>query len=170
MINQKPFKNSAGFTLLEVAVSTAIMLAITLGVVKFWITTSEAFTIDSNMVILKQQSERAMEIMAERIRRADPDSAGGLLALSNGDTAIDFIDGSGAAVRYELQPLAPIGPAWGQIVQTLNGTQNVIAGYVQNLTFSVSATGLITVTATFRMGSGRAETQLTTEYTVSPRN
>ncbi|GAB4337238.1 MAG: hypothetical protein Kow0099_10540 [Candidatus Abyssubacteria bacterium] len=161
--NRKP----TGFSLIEVAISAAIALLVSLVVVRFWITTSEAFTLDGNMVELKQQSERAMEIMAERIRRANTPT----IVLSGGNTAIDFVDGfDGNNVRYELQPLAPAAPAWGRIVQTINGTQSVLCGHVESLQFTASGTGLVTAVASFRKGAGRTETRLATQWSVSARN
>jgi type II secretory pathway pseudopilin PulG len=160
-------RKSAGFSIIEVAISAAMMLVISLLLVRFWVTTSEAFTLDGNMVTLKQQSERAMETMAERIRRADTPS----IVVSGGNTAIDFVDGfDGSNVRYELQPLAPAGPNWGTIVQTVSGTQSVLAGHAESLQFTASGTGLVTAVASFRKGAGRTETRLTTQWSVSARN
>ena len=111
------------------AVSVAIMLVVSIVVIKFRVNTSEAFTLDGNVVALKQQSERAMEIMAERIRLATTAS----LALSNGNATLDFLDNiDGSNVQYTLVPLAPAASVWGQIVQTANGTQRVVAGYVED--------------------------------------
>ena len=162
---------SAGFTLIELAISVAILLLVSLVIIKFWVNTSEAFTLDGNMVALKQQSERAMEIMAEKIRRATVDLT---LVVSNGNATLDFVDNTDPLnaenVQYTLAPLAPAAPIWGQIIQTVNGTQRVVAGYVETLQFTASPTGLVTITATFHKGVGRAETTLTVQTSVSARN
>lgn len=160
-------RNEGGFTLIELAVALVITVLISLVVLKFWLNSSEAFALDSNVVTIKQQSERAMEIMTERIRRATATS----IALSNGNSAIDFVDSSdGSNVRYELIPLAPAAPVWGQIAQTVNGTQSTIAGYAESLRFSVTGTGLVNISASFHKGTGRAETRLAVQSSVAARN
>jgi len=163
----KHVRNSGGFSLIELGVSFAIAILVSLVVFKFWITTSEAFTLDSNLVTIKQQSERALEIMSERMRRA----SAATIVVSNGNTTISFVDTSdGSNVQYSLNPVAPTAPVWGEIVQTINGGQNSIAGYVEALQFSVSGTGLVTITATFHKGSGRTETAFTLQSNASARN
>jgi type II secretory pathway pseudopilin PulG len=161
-------KQNTGFTIIEIAVATAIMLVITLGAIKFWIATSEAFTLDSNMVLLKQQSERAMQKMTDRLLRANKAS----LALSNGDHIIDFTDAfNGSQVRFELRPLAPAGPVWGQIVQTVDGVESVVTGYVEDVQFSIAPnTDIMTINATFHAGAGRTETVLNSVSCVSSRS
>jgi len=157
--------HSAGFTVIELAVATAITLLISLGVIRFWMATSEAFSLDSNIVTVKQQSERAMEIMTERIRRAQASS----IVLSNGNATIDFVDSSDAsAVQFTLAPPAPAGPQWGQVVQTINGNQATIAGYAESLQFTVSG-GLVNITAAFHKGTGRNETALTVQSSAAAR-
>ena len=145
---------SEGFTLIEVLVSAVIIVLISVVVMKFWMETSTAYALDGNMVVLKQQSERSMEIMSERISRAVTAS----IVLSNGNSTIAFVDSSdGSNVQYTLNPLVPVAPTWGQIDQNINGTQAPIAGYVQNLQFSASATGLVTITGTFRQPKAKVK-------------
>ncbi|RJP18974.1 MAG: hypothetical protein C4520_13565 [Candidatus Abyssobacteria bacterium SURF_5] len=163
----KTARNEAGFTLVELALTVVIALVISIMVVRFWITTSEAFILDTNIVTLKQQSERTIEIMSEKIRRANAAT----IVVSNGNSTIDFVDTfDGAAVRYEFQPPAPGGPPWGQIVQTASGMQVVLASYVENLQFTATPTGLVSVTAAFQTGSGNAQSRLTSQFSASARN
>ncbi|MBI5118894.1 type II secretion system protein [Candidatus Poribacteria bacterium] len=166
-----PRKKDSGFTTLEVLIAAAIMLFIAIVTVKFWLTTAEAFSLDSNVVTLKQQSERAMEMMTEGLTEARTAPAP---VLSNGGATIDFTSSAdGAAVQYTLSPLAPFAPNWGQIIQTRGGTQSVIAGYVESLQFVNSAmpsVDRIDITAIFHTGTGRTETRLTVNSTVTPRN
>jgi len=159
---------SAGFTLVEVAISAAIMVIIGLVVTKFWISTSEAFVLDNNKATIKQQSERALEIMTERIRQANAPS----IVLSNGNSTINFVDSSdGSNVQYTLTPLAPVAPTWGEITQTINGgASNAIGGYAQALQFTATPTGLVTINATFIIGSGRTQSTLTVQSSVGARN
>ena len=163
---------SGGFTLIELAVAAVIMVLIGLVVTKFMITTSEAFTLDSNTATLKQQSERAIDTMAERIHKAQM----GSFVLSNGNSTIDFVDGAdGSLVQYTLTPLAPVAPVWGEITQTITDTLGVtrttaIAGYVQNLQFALSGTGRVTINATFNMGTGRTQTTLAVQAEALARN
>lgn len=168
MITPIKHRKSAGFSLIEVAIASAIMLLIAIMVVKFWGNTSEAFTLDSNTVILKQQSERAMEVISERIARADVTT----FALSNGNSTLDFTDGSnGSAVQYTINPLAPATPPWGQIVQTVDGVQTTLAGYVQTLQFTqVPGTNIVTIDASFAIGAGRTQSTLLVQSHVAPRN
>jgi Tfp pilus assembly protein PilW len=161
-------KQNAGFTIIEIIIATAIMLLITLGVVKFWIATSEAFTLDGNIVLLKKQSERALDTMTMRLLRANKAS----LTPTNGNRMIDFTDTfDGSQVRYELRPLAPAAPVWGQIVQTVNGTESVVTAYVEDVQFIVSpSTDIVTIDATFHTGAGRTETTLNSVSCVSSRS
>ena len=160
-------RGSAGFTLVEVAISAAIMVIIGLVVTKFWISTSEAFVLDNNKATIKQQSERALEIMTERIRQANAPS----IVLSNGNSTINFVDSSdGSNVQYTLTPLAPVAPTWGEITQTINGASNAIGGYVQALQFTATPTGLVTINATFIIGSGRTQAVLAVQSSVGARN
>ena len=162
--------NQGGFTILELAISAAIAILVSLVVVKFWIVTSEAFSLDGNMMTIKEESERALEIMTERIQRASDAT----IIVSNGNATIDFVDVSNSLnpqnVQYTLEPLAPGPPIWGQIVQTVNGTQGTIAGYVESLQFTTSATGLVTITARFHKGAGRPETALTVQANAAARS
>jgi hypothetical protein len=156
----------AGFTIIELAVSTAIALVVSLVVIRFWMTTSEAFSLDTNIVTVKQQSERALEIIVERIQRA----RAATIVVSNGNRTIDFIDSSdGSAVQFTLQPAAPAAPQWGQIVQTIDGTQATIASYVESLQFSLSGVGLVDITASFHKGTLRQETTLTVQSSAAAR-
>lgn len=166
--NPVGLRKNEGFTFIEISIATAIMLVITLGAIKFWIATSEAFTLDSNMVLLKQQSERAMEKMTHRLLRATKTS----LVSSNGDRVIDFTDAfDGSQVRFELRPIAPAGPPWGQIVQTMNGQESVVTGYVENVQFHIAEnTDIVTINASFRTGAGRTETVLNSVSCVSSRS
>ena len=160
-------KDNAGFTLIEVAISAAIMVLIGLVVTKFWVATSEAFTLDSNISIVKQQSERSMEIMGERIRRASAVT----IVVSNGNSTIDFVDTSnGSNVQYTFAPPAAGGLAWGQITQSIDGVPGAIAGYVQNLQFTASGTGLVIIDATFAKGTGRTQSTLTVQCSAAARN
>lgn len=159
---------NAGFTIIEILIATIVMLVIMLGVTKFWIATSEAFTLDGNIVLLKKQSERAMDTMTAKLLRANKAS----LTLSNGNRMIDFTDTfDGSQVRYELRPLVPTAPVWGQVVQTVNGTESVVTAYVEDVQFIVSpSTDIITINATFHAGAGRAETSLNSVSCVSSRS
>jgi prepilin-type N-terminal cleavage/methylation domain-containing protein len=159
---------NAGFTIIEILIATAIMLLIMLCVTRFWVATSEAFTLDGNIVLLKKQSERAMDTMTAGLLRANKAS----LTLSNGNRTIDFTDTfDSSQVRYELRPLAPAAPIWGQIVQTVNGTESVVTGYVQDVQFIVSpSTDIVTIDATFHAGAGRTETTLNSVSCVSSRS
>jgi len=160
-------RGSEGFTLIEVAISVVIVVLISVVIMKFWMETSTAYALDGNMVTLKQQSERSMEIMSERISHATTAS----IVLSNGNATIAFVDSSdGSNVQYTLNPLNPAAPTWGEIVQTVNGAQATIAGYAQNLQFTASATGLVNITATFQKGTGRTQSNLTVQSSVSARN
>ncbi len=168
---RSPHRNSSGFSLIELAISLVVMTLIIIVVLKFWMDTSDAFSLDGNVVTTKQQSERAMEIMTERMRRADMTVVPSPFVVSNGGATISFVDNSdGSQVQYSLAPLAPTAPNWGQIVQTVNGTQNVIASYAESLQFAVSPTDMVTVTARFHKGDKRrTETWFTLESSVSPR-
>ncbi len=159
--------NSDGFTLIELVISAAIIAVIGVVVTKFWINTAEAFTLDNNIAILKQQSERSTEIMAERIRRANAAS----IVISNGNATIDFVDSSdGSNVQYSLTPAAPAAPLWGEIMQTVNGAQGSIGGYVQSLQFTASPTGLVTIDAAYAIGTGRTQTALAVQCSAAARN
>lgn len=170
MTNASPRTNQGGFTILEFTISATIAILISLVLVKFWVVTSEAFSLDGNMMTIKEESERAMEIMTERIQRASDVT----IVVSNGNATIDFVDVSDSLnpqnVQFTLAPLAPVAPNWGQIVQTVNGTQGVIAGYVECLQFSTSATGLVTITARFHKGTGRPETAVTVQANAAARS
>jgi len=162
---------SSGFTIIELAIAAVIMVFIGMVVTKFMLATSEAFTLDSNIATLKQQSERAMESMAERIRKA----TNGTLVLSNGNSTLDFVDATdGSQIQYTLTPLAPVAPVWGEITQTITDVAGVrtsaIAGYVQNLQFTVSGTGRVTINATFTMGMRRPQTTLAVQAEALARN
>ena len=160
-------KKPGGFTLIEVVISAAIAVLIALVVTKFWINTSEAFALDSNTATVKQQSERALEIMSDRIQRANAPG----IVVSNGGATIDFVDNSdGSNVQYTLNPLAPVAPVWGEIVQTIDGTQGFIGGYAQTLQFNASPTGLVTIDVTFTKGTGRTQATLSVQSSVSARN
>jgi len=164
---RKIAKDSGGFTVIEIVVAAAIIVLIGVVVTKFWINTSEAFILENNTAVLKQQSERSMEIMAERIRRANAASIG----LSNGNSTMDFVDtADGSDIQYTLTPLAPVAPAWGEITQSINAVPNAIAGYAQALQFDVTGTGLVTINATFIIGSGRTRKTLTMQCNVAARN
>lgn len=167
MTEKRAKRNSAGYTLIEIAISTSIILLISVVALKFWINTSEAFTLDGNRAVLKQQSERALEIMTERISQG----TNGTFVLSNGNSTLDFVDGSDLSnIQYTLNPLAPTAPAWGEIVQTIDGVQGPIGGYAQALQFTASPTGLITINPTFSTGKGRTQTTLTVQSSVAARN
>jgi type II secretory pathway pseudopilin PulG len=161
-----------GFTIIEVAVAAVIMVLIGLVVAKFMIATSEAFTLDSNTATLKQQSERAMETMAERIRKG----MNGSFVLSNGNSTLDFVDATdGSQIQYTLTPLAPVAPVWGEITQTITDAAGVartsaIAGYARNLQFAVSGTGRVTINGTFTIGRGRTQTILAVQAEALARN
>ncbi len=158
---------NAGFTLIEVIVSAAILVLMGLVVTKFWIGASEAFTLDSNNSVVRRQSERTMEIMADRIRRANAAS----ITLSNGNSAIDFIDTSdGSNVQYSFTPPAPDGPPWGEITQSIDGVQSSLGGYAQSLGFTASPTGLVIIDATFVVGTGRTRAALTVQCSAAARN
>ena len=158
---------SAGFTLIELMISAAILVIIGVVVAKFWINTAEAFTLDNNIAILKQQSERSTEIMAERIRRASAAS----IVISNGNATIDFVDSAdGSNVQYTLAPAAPAAPIWGEIMQTVNGAQGSIGGYVQSLQFTASPTGLVTIDAAFIIGTGRTQSALAVQCSAAARS
>lgn len=160
-------KGNAGFTLIEVVVSAAIVVLVGLVVTRFWIATSEAFTLDNNISMVRRQSERTMEIMADRIRRANAVS----ITLSNGNSTIDFIDASdGSNVRYSFTPPVPNGLPWGEISQSVDGVQSSLVGYAVNLAFTTSPTGLVIIDATFIAGTGRTQATLTVQCSAAARN
>ena len=161
-------RGNAGFTLIEVALSAAIVVFIGLVVTRFWIATSEAFTLDNNKSAVRRQSEHAMERMADRIRRA---SALSITPNNGTSSAIDFVDTSdGSNVRYSFTPPAPGGPPWGEITQSIDGVQSSLGGYTQNLTFTASPTGLVIIDATFIVGTGRTQAALTVQCSAAARN
>jgi len=165
--NEQKAKRTAGFTLIEVVISAVIAVLIGLVITKFMLSTSEAFTLDCNTAIVKQQSEHTMEIMADRIRRANALS----IVLSNGNTTIDFLDTSDASnIQYTFVPPPAGGPVWGEIRQSINGAQASIGGYAQNLQFAVSPTGLVTIDAAFAKGTGRTQATLTVQCSAAARN
>jgi type II secretory pathway pseudopilin PulG len=160
-------RGDAGFTLIEVVISAAIAVLIGIVVTKFWIGASEGFNLDNNKSVVRRQSERTMEMMADRLRRANAAS----IALSDGNSTIDFVDTSdGSNVRYSFTPPAPDGPAWGEITQSIDGVQSSLGGYAQNLGFTASPTGLVVIDATFIVGTGRTQAALTVQCSVAARN
>lgn len=169
---RSPLKNSSGFTLIELAIALVITTLILIVVLKFWFETTDAFSLDGNIVVTKQQSERALEMMTDRIRHADMSVGPPPIVITNGGATINFVDSSdGSQVQYTLAPLAPTGPNWGQIVRTINGNSTVIASYVESLQFvSLPSTDeVITITARFHKGANRSETAFTLQSSVSPR-
>ncbi|HEX9047346.1 MAG TPA: prepilin-type N-terminal cleavage/methylation domain-containing protein [Verrucomicrobiae bacterium] len=94
-------RRQAGFTLIEVMFSLAIVVVVSVGALSMLVFTSRTFAGIGNYVQINTQSREAMDLMSRDIRQA--------AALTNAtSTSLTFTNTDGSLLQYQYDPASHV--------------------------------------------------------------